>query len=259
MDKTRLTIAFVLPYLTALLLYPEPTDFPLQTPKAPLSRHGGNLHDRPIPYRIADRPNPEADREIAALFAPKRHPPLIADRPPELDPYKQSQASKPKIGSKHAAKPKSPVIIQIDQTHQRLSVHVGGEAVEGLESVLVSTGLPGKATKTPDGTYSPRALAVRRPSYFATRLLNRPVYLTHAIQIVDGIFMHDASDGAMAHLGKKRSHGCVRVDRRQMPKIFRLVKRHRTNTRIQIFHSSIKDAIRGDPSIAARSEIEDTR
>jgi hypothetical protein len=63
----------------------------------------------------------------------------------------------------------------------------------------------------------------------------------------------------MAHLGKKRSHGCVRVDRRQMPKIFRLVKRHRTNTRIQIFHSSIKDAIRGDPSIAARSEIEDTR
>jgi lipoprotein-anchoring transpeptidase ErfK/SrfK len=238
MDKTRSTITYALPCLAALLLYSEPADLPSQTPGTPLNRYGGNLQDRPIPYRIADRPNQQVDREIAALFAPTRHPPLIADRPPELDLYnlyKQSRASKPK----------SPVIIRIDQTRQRLSVHVRGKTVAGLESVRVSTGLPGKATQTPDGIYSPRAMAVRRQSYYATRLLKRPVYLTHAIQIVDGIFMHDASPGAMGYLGRKRSHGCVRVDRKQMPRIFQLVKQYRADTRIHIFHSTDQDRTPG--------------
>lgn len=269
MDKIRSAIAFILSSLAALLLYPLPTDTSPWAPVTPLSRHVGIPPDRPIPYRIADRPGPEVEREIAALFASIWHPPLITGPPPKLDPYElyeRSQASKKKTGAEQSktagvtsAKLKGRVVIRIDQTRQRLSVRVGGKTVAGLESVRVSTGLPGKATRTPDGIYSPRAMAVRRPSYYATRLLKRPVYLTHAIQIVDGIFMHDASRGAMGYLGRKRSHGCVRVDRKQMPKIFHLVKQHRADTRIHIFHSTDQDLTPGTLATASGPEGQETR
>lgn len=255
-----------------MLLYPVSTDTPPRTAVTPLSRHDEIPHDRPIPYRIADRSGPEVDREIAELFASISHPPLITDPPPQLDPYelyKRSRASKAKTGSKHAeksktagvtsAKLKGPVVIRIDQTRQRLSVRVGGRTVPGLESVRVSTGLPGRTTRTPDGIYSPRTVVLRRPSYYATRLLKRPVYLTHAIQIVDGIFMHDASDGAMRYLGRKRSHGCIRVDRKQMPRIFHLVKQHRADTRIHIFHSTDQDRTPSTVATASGSDRQKTR
>jgi hypothetical protein len=48
--------------------------------------------------------------------------------------------------------------------------------------------------------------------------------------------MHDASSGAMPHLGEKRSYGCMRVDRRKMPEMFRLVREHRFDTLVHIFH-----------------------
>jgi hypothetical protein len=130
------------------------------------------------------------------------------------------------------------VTIRVDQTSQQLSVSVQGRTVDGLDSVPVSTGLPEASKHTPDGIFwiNPREVKERRQSFFASGLLKRPVFLTHAIQIVGGIFMHDASEGAMPHLGRKRSYGCVRVDRRKMPAIFRLVKQHPFHTRVHIFH-----------------------
>jgi len=239
----------VTPYIAscmiAVLCYPPPTDMTSQARPRPMN----HPLERPPGWPMSD-----SDQDLAGLFAPPQYAPLLADPPPEL----ALTAKRHRPASKPAA-PKARVIIQIDQTDQRLSVQVGGETVPGLASVLVSTGQPGKATRTPDGIYSPRALAVRRPSYFASRLLKRPVYLTHAIQIVDGIFMHDASHGAMEHLGQKRSYGCIRVDPRQMPTIFRLVKQHRADTRIQIFHSSTEDEVRHDPPIASGSASQTTR
>lgn len=130
------------------------------------------------------------------------------------------------------------VTIRVNQTAQRLSVTLRGSPVEGLAAVAVSTGQLTAFTRTPDGLFriNPYEIRERRPSHFASRLLKRPVFLTHAIQIVGGIFMHDASPGAMAYLGQKRSYGCVRVDRRKMPEIFGLVQRHRFDTRVHIFH-----------------------
>jgi lipoprotein-anchoring transpeptidase ErfK/SrfK len=245
MDKARSTVAKLIASCVATsLLYPTPTDMKSQARNAPMDRPLDNPSDRPISAPVQD---------LAGLFAPPQYALLIPDPPPALAPTakRRRQASKP-------AAPKARVVIQIDQTDQRLSVQVGGEIVPELASVLVSTGRPGNATRTPDGLYSPRTMAVRRPSYFASRLLNRPVYLTHTIQIVDGIFMHDASHEAMEHLGQKRSYGCVRVDRRRMPTIFRLVKQHRADTRIQIFHS-LNDEARRSPVITSQSEIQETR
>lgn len=203
-----------------------------------MDHRGNRPPDMGLPYLTDYRATFRPDAEIAAVFRPKPYEPLIADVPRLLPATSERTVRTPEPGAAQEAR----VLIQIDQSRQRLSVHVDGEAVRGLESVRISTGRPGKVTRTPDGMYSPGTMAVRRQSYFASRLKKRPVYLTHAIQIVEGIFMHDASHGAMAHIGKKRSFGCVRVDRRSMPKIFRLVKQHRADTRIQIFHSSETDA-----------------
>ncbi|HYE33812.1 L,D-transpeptidase [Methylocaldum sp.] len=233
MDKARsAAVKFIASCMVALLFYPKTTAITSQARNALKDHYVGNPPDQPMPYRITDDEFLEADSETASILGQKQYEPLIVDTPPEFGLSTPSNGHVPK----QAVKSRALVIIKINQADQRLSVQVDGEMVQGLESVLVSTGRPGKATRTPDGTYSPLEMAVRRQSHFASRLMNRPVYLTHVIQIVNGIFMHDAADAAMEHLGKKRSYGCVRVDRRKMPTIFRLVKRHRSNTEIHIFH-----------------------
>lgn len=238
MDKASTAIAkLMVVCVLPSVFYPRPLDLTSQDEATPLNNRGGGPPNTDLPYLVAYRPISQSNTEMAALFSPKRYEPLIADVPRIFPLPPEHGARARKSETTHEAR----VLIQIDQTRQRLSVHMGGEAVQGLESIRVSTGRPGKVTRTPDGIYSPGTMAVRRQSYFASRLKKRPVYLTHAIQIVEGIFMHDASHGAMEHIGKKRSLGCVRVDRRWMPKIFRLVKQHRADTRIRIFHSSETD------------------
>lgn len=224
------------PFLLALGLCPEsgfrrqgkapPLLFSLRYFRTEDGKHGA----------VCAKSEDPADADAASAILPTTVKPPGAARPaPGSVRNNPVLPRSPRAGETH---PGAALTIRVNQTAQRLSVVLQGSPVEELSAVAVSTGRPGAATRTPDGLFriNPHEVRERRQSHFASRLLKRPVFLTHAIQIVGGIFMHDASHGAMAYLGQKRSHGCVRVDRRKMPEIFRLVRRHRFDTRVHIFH-----------------------
>jgi|GEM_PF-2075238 hypothetical protein len=119
--------------------------------------------------------------------------------------------------------------ILVNVAKQRLSVMLDGKAVSGLQNIKVSTG---KGNSTPKGTFSlaRNEITKKRINRTFTKQLGHKVYLEDAIQVKGGIFLHKASTAAQKNtLGRKASHGCVRMDRNKSAKIFTLAKKYRSS------------------------------
>jgi hypothetical protein len=116
--------------------------------------------------------------------------------------------------------------ILVNVAKQRLTVMLNGKKVKGLESVKISTG---KGNSTPKGTFKLNGeVTKRRINRTFTKKLGRKVYLEDAIQVRGGIFLHKASVPAQKNtLGRKASHGCIRMDRNKSAKIFTLAKKYK--------------------------------
>lgn len=113
------------------------------------------------------------------------------------------------------------VVVDVNKSTQRGRILIGGKVIESFK---LSTGKPGTPTRS--GVFRPGAKKVNWLSGYATRKYKRPIYLKHAVQIDGGNFMHAASTGAMAWLGKRRSAGCVRVPPRIAKKVYGLAENY---------------------------------
>jgi L,D-transpeptidase catalytic domain len=115
------------------------------------------------------------------------------------------------------------ILIQIDQSTQRMSVDVDGER---LYYWRVSTGRPGY--DTPNGTFRPNRMDA---DHFSDEYDNAPM--------PDAIFFDlngHAIHGSYDPVGQPAaSHGCVRLDPANAAKLFDLVKEQgMANTKVQI-------------------------
>jgi lipoprotein-anchoring transpeptidase ErfK/SrfK len=130
------------------------------------------------------------------------------------------------------------ILIQIDQSTQRMSVDVDGER---LYDWRISTGRPGY--DTPDGTFRPNRMDA---DHFSQEYDNAPM--------PDAIFfdLHGhAIHGSYDPVGHPAaSHGCVRLDPANAAKLFDLVKEEgMANTTVEIT-GNVKVALRNSKSAA---------
>jgi hypothetical protein len=125
------------------------------------------------------------------------------------------------------------ILIQIDQSTQRMSVDVDGQH---LYDWRVSTGRPGY--DTPNGDFHPNRMDA---DHYSQEYGNAP--MPDAIFFdLDGHAIHGSFD-PIGH--PAASHGCVRLDPASAAKLFDLVKEERmANTKIEIS---------GDVTIALRN------
>ena len=126
---------------------------------------------------------------------------------------------------------KGKVQVYISKGRQHMTVKVNGKL---YMSTPIGTGRAGH--RTPSGSFKPGEMKRSRLSRYATRKVGRKVYLKNAVQVIDGIFLHNASIGAMNYIRKRvpRSAGCVRVPPSAMSKLYSLIAKNKRNTRIII-------------------------
>lgn len=93
------------------------------------------------------------------------------------------------------------VVITVSKSSQRMTVSVNGSSK--YSGWKVSTGKPGAETRS--GTFTPFQMD---KNYFSRRF---KVILPYGIKFDGGNLIHAASKGGVQWLGKKRSHGCVRL------------------------------------------------
>ena len=115
------------------------------------------------------------------------------------------------------------VVVQIDQSAQRMAVRVDGTA---RYSWPVSTGRSGYGT--PSGVFNPQSMHRR---YFSRKYYNSP--MPNAIFFYYGFAIHGTND--ISRLGGPASHGCIRLHPSHAAALFALVQRNGPrNTRIVI-------------------------
>jgi lipoprotein-anchoring transpeptidase ErfK/SrfK len=106
------------------------------------------------------------------------------------------------------------VTVQVDISEQRMRVYVGGE----LQHVwAVSTGRG--RYRTPIGNFRPRRL---ERSWYSRKYDNAP--MPHSIFFYGGYAIHGTNH--VRQLGRRASHGCVRLSRGNAARLFSLVRRH---------------------------------
>ncbi len=106
------------------------------------------------------------------------------------------------------------VRVSIDISSQRMKVFVNGR----LRHVWrVSTGRRGYAT--PTGSFRPTRL---ERSWYSRKYNWSP--MPHSIFFVGGVAIHGSY--YIRQLGRRASHGCVRLAPRNAARLFRMVRRH---------------------------------
>ncbi len=115
------------------------------------------------------------------------------------------------------------VTVLVNRGSQTMHVYVNGAL---HYSWAVSTGRRGYAT--PRGTYRPKRLARR---WYSTKYHGSP--MPWSIFYSGGYAIHGTTE--TRRLGRRASHGCIRLRPSNARRLFSLVRRHgRANTRIVI-------------------------
>jgi len=117
----------------------------------------------------------------------------------------------------------SSVVAKIDLSSQRMTVYVGGRA---RYSWPVSTARRGY--RTPTGSYRPTVL---RRMHYSKKYHNSP--MPYSVFFRGGYAIHGTR--AISRLGRRASHGCVRLHPGNAARLFSLIRRYGSaNTRIRI-------------------------
>lgn len=159
-------------------------ELPLEDNNLNVGPGDGELFDLDTQWDYVDRLNQHIENQLGESLADLFMP--IADK----------------------AKPKMNVVIEIDRgAGQFMNVFVYENDVmkKKYEHWPVSTGLPGRGI-TPKGTFRPFEMNAK---YFSRKF---KVILPYGIKFQGGNLIHAASKGGMFYLGKRRSHGCVRLN-----------------------------------------------
>jgi lipoprotein-anchoring transpeptidase ErfK/SrfK len=106
------------------------------------------------------------------------------------------------------------VVARIDLSAQQMNVYVNGHL---RHSWLVSTGRG--RYRTPRGTFRP---TVMRRMHYSSRYNNSP--MPHSIFFYRGYAIHGTHE--ISRLGRRASHGCVRLHPRAARTLYHLVRRH---------------------------------
>jgi lipoprotein-anchoring transpeptidase ErfK/SrfK len=115
------------------------------------------------------------------------------------------------------------IVAHIDLSRQVMTVSVGGKVYAHWP---VSTGRDGYST--PTGNFRPYLL---RRMHYSSKYENSP--MPHSVFFRGGYAIHGTQ--YIKRLGRRASHGCVRLHPRHAAKLFRLVLMHGfDNTRIRI-------------------------
>jgi lipoprotein-anchoring transpeptidase ErfK/SrfK len=117
------------------------------------------------------------------------------------------------------------VVAQIDLSSQRMTVKVNGKTQYRWK---VSTGRRGYST--PSGTYRPQRL---ERSWYSRKYDMAP--MPYSIFFHGGYAIHGTT--STGRLGRRASHGCVRLHPGNAARLFNLVRRYGMgNTRVVIIH-----------------------
>lgn len=117
------------------------------------------------------------------------------------------------------------VRVSVDISSQRMHVYVNG-ALRHVWKVSTGRG----RYRTPTGTYSPQRMHRR---YYSRKYHGSP--MPHSIFFRGGYAIHGTNH--YRALGRRASHGCVRLSRGNAARLFSLVRRHGPRrTRISIRH-----------------------
>lgn len=117
------------------------------------------------------------------------------------------------------------VVAQIDLSSQRMNVSVNGMPTY---SWRVSTARRGY--RTPVGQWRPKWL---KRMHYSRKYHMSP--MPHSIFFLGGYAIHGTR--AVSRLGRRASHGCIRLHPRNAARLFSLVRRHgMRNTLIKIKH-----------------------
>jgi lipoprotein-anchoring transpeptidase ErfK/SrfK len=106
------------------------------------------------------------------------------------------------------------VVARVDISAQTMHVYVNGHL---RHSWRVSTGRG--RYRTPRGRFRP---TVMRRMHYSSRYNNSP--MPHSIFFHRGYAIHGTDQ--VRHLGRRASHGCVRLHRRNARTLYHLVRRH---------------------------------
>lgn len=119
----------------------------------------------------------------------------------------------------------SKIVAKIDISSQRMHVYKNGRK---LYSWRVSTGRG--RYRTPTGTYRP---TVMKRMHYSSKYNNSP--MPYSIFFRGGYAVHGTNH--IRRLGRRASHGCVRLHPKNAAKLYHLVKRNGPrNARIVIRH-----------------------
>lgn len=115
------------------------------------------------------------------------------------------------------------VLAKIDLSSQRMKVYVNG-AYYGTWRVSTAR----RGYRTPIGTFRPQRMHRR---WYSRKYYNSP--MPHSVFFYKGYAIHGTN--AVRRLGRRASHGCVRLHPRHAATLFRLIKRNGSrNTRIVV-------------------------
>ena len=115
------------------------------------------------------------------------------------------------------------LIAQIDLSKQRMTVKKGGKVIYRWK---VSTGRKGYGT--PKGMYRPTLM---KTMHYSKQYNNAP--MPYTVFFTEGYAVHGTK--SVSRLGKKASHGCVRLRAKNAKKFFKLVRKSgMRNTKIRV-------------------------
>ena len=145
-----------------------------------------------------------------------------AKKPPAKKPATKKPAAKKQVAKKKAPPPPPRLIVTINKVSQKMTVELDGDT---LYKWPVSTGAPGY--ETPSGTFRPFRL---EKEHYSKEWDDAPmpysIFFTGRGHAVHGSY-HVTS------LGRRASHGCVRLHPDNAAKLFALVQKTGTsNTRV---------------------------
>jgi len=191
-------------YLLALLF--------LLVPGQSFAKEILNMHESEVPELFAESEWPELERFDIAM-----------DQWLETQPwYMVQQAATSRI------------VIHVDKRKQRMTVIENGKVK--FTGWKVSTGFAGR-WETRSGSFTPFEMNKN----YRSRMFN--VILPYGIKFDGGNLIHAASTGGINYLGKKHSHGCVRLHPRNAKILFEMVRKAgMRNTRVIVQNAAYKGA-----------------
>ena len=131
------------------------------------------------------------------------------------------------VGAAGSGPAAADILVNVSKTSQRMSVLIDGSARYNWK---VSTGA--RRYTTPSGVFQPRWLARK---WTSRQYNNAP--MPHSIFFHEGYAIHGTHH--VSRLGRIASHGCVRLAPGDAERLYKLVQRNMTETRIVVSNDVI--------------------